>query len=223
MAGTTLDEIPPEEQRRLWVEEYKIIEDLHKHYDTINMSIMALLVAGAIGVWGFVFQQASVVKPTTTFLVEWLTFVILCIWVQYVAIHRTIIVLKLNRAREIERMLGMKQNLIFACRPRLRGQTLELATFFALTIFGFVFSTYFQVGLNNPQITTISAIVANIRSNWTMLHVIRLILSALPCGIAIFWLTRCRTQVVNAMEDYTPRRFKWWFELCGYKKYEPCE
>jgi hypothetical protein len=100
------------------LQEYEVISEMHRHYDNINMSLMAFLVAVVFAVWGIVFQNSQTVRPVMTFIIAWSALVVLSLWLQHMAVHRTIIQMKLRRARKIEQILGMYQNRIFSGFPK---------------------------------------------------------------------------------------------------------
>ena len=122
-----------ENRLRILLTEYEAIERMHSHYDILNMSLMAVVTAGVFTIWGLVTQAAfqsnnPIENPSFVndiSILALVVFFVLSIWIRYMTIHRCIVIHKLNRSHEIERKLGMEQNLIFVT---MRRNSLRLLT-----------------------------------------------------------------------------------------------
>jgi hypothetical protein len=111
----------PENKIKVLLAEYQAIEQMHAHYDVLNMSMTAIITAGILALWGIVIQtafQANSPFENSVFvdsvgILALTVFMALSVWIRYVTIHRCIVIQKLNRSHEIEGVLRMKQNTIF--------------------------------------------------------------------------------------------------------------
>jgi len=196
-----------ENKIKILLAEYQAIEQMHIHFDVLNMSMTAIITAGVLALWGLVIQtafQANLPFENSVFvnsisILSMVIFVVLSVWIRYTTIHRCIVIQKLNRSHEIENTLRMKQNLIFRYNAeRLRapvdsdiakrrpgGHTLELFLYLSLTAIGYVISSIFQW---------------HIRATWTVTsHIIIGFLLISPV-MAILWTTFCKFDVVTTMK-----------------------
>ena len=113
------------------LEEYRAITDLHKHFDIMNLSMTSIIASGVIALWGFMLKEVSHILPIITIMLATIIFFVLTTWLRYTSIHRVIVVRKLTRSVQIEKMLNMYQNRRFSyndpIRSRRRGPGAHMA------------------------------------------------------------------------------------------------
>lgn len=206
----------------LYLEEYKAIEQMHIHYDTINASMTVVVTAGTFALWGIILQTGF---QSPDYPYEDLSFAnsisalaltvlaVLSIWIRYLTIHRCIVIQKLERSHEIERILGMKQNLLFfrnmsslkipeeddsssGWKTKPGGHTLELLLYFFLSFIGIVLASIFQ--WHN-------------RCVWEDVNKILFGILLITPFLSVIWIAFCRLDAIKTISGKVEVGFPWSF------------
>lgn len=192
------------------IEEYKIIAEMHKHFDNMNLSMMSTVIAGVFVLWSVLLNSITS-RPFSWALVvmiNWIVLLILSGWIRYMSIHRGIVVRKLTRAHEIESILNMQQHLMFRDddpikrrRNRPGAHSVELWIYLFLVALGSVVS--FALSVSTISQRGIQAM---------LLILLYLISNILPLVTAMYWAILCRVDVAQIIPFYRlpDNRFMRW-------------
>lgn len=215
------DTLTKEETKiQLLLAEYTAIEQMHAHYDVLNMTMTAAVTAGTLALWGIIvqtsFQSEDAYKSTlyvnniTALAIAMM--LVLGVWVRYLTIHRCIVIKKLRRSHKIEKILGMKQNRIFRGNPnKLRnpgkdtkrldnvrtrpgGHTLELLLYLSLTILGTVIASILQL---------------SVYDQWRLTSILMIGILVIAQISSLFWMARCKLDVVGMIKGKVEMGFPW--------------
>lgn len=134
--------------------EYQAAQDCYLHYDNFPWQVGALLIAGVFVFWGLVIDSSAkweILGPASL-----LVSLLMSVWILYAHHNRQIYLCKLDRARELERELGMEQHRRFKWNESterkykvfgLKGHYLDLVIF-ALASVGGPLLGYLKEGPN---------------------------------------------------------------------------
>jgi hypothetical protein len=208
----------PENKIKILLAEYQAIEQMHAHYDILNMSMTAIITAGILTLWGIVIQTAfqanspldSQVFVNSISVLALTLFFVLSIWIRYTTIHRCIVIQKLNRSHEIENILKMKQNLIFRynaerfrapidsdnAKRRPGGHTLELFLYLSLSTIGGIIAFIFQ---------------CHVWANWAFTSYIIVGSLVISPFMTILWMSFCKFDVITTIKGRVEVGFPWNF------------
>ena len=214
------DNISPSE-RAVLLEEYKVIANMHEHFDNMNLSMMSTIIAGVFVLWGIMLTVSAPWVFVVT--MEILVFLILSGWIRYMSIHRGIVVRKLTRAHEIEEMLDMRQNLIFRDDDKIKrkrhrpgAHSVEIWIFLFLVALGSVVTLCTCLGVTFEGEVPFSEIL---KITLSKLPCILVALAPLPLGA--YWGIVCRVEVAQVIPFYRlpENRFLKWL-LVRVGRYE---
>ena len=200
-------ELTPRVQLQLF--EYDQTQEMYKHYNSINMTLMVFLVTLPVAAWGLLIIGTQGVLAALGSLAPTLSLALVAISsliLHYMSINRRIIQWKCNRLAQLEDDLGLDQHsrFCYSRRERLKvllgpgGQSTEILFYWAVSILG--------------SLLTAQATGTN---GWPWILV-----AAFPLAIVFWWAARCKVLVVSGIEGYVPRRWQEpWLSLGGYKGY----
>ncbi len=197
--------------------EYAAIQQMHAHYDVLNMSMTAVITAGITATWGLVLQaafQAHAPIDNSVFVnsinvLALALFLTLSIWIRYATIHRCIVIVKLNRSYQIERELGMRQDSLFrydagkfsapldencAVKRRPGGHSLELLLYLALSTLGGLTAFTFQLHL---------------QGSWDLRNYILLVLLLTSPLLALLWAGFSKLDALEQLDGKVVVGFPW--------------
>jgi hypothetical protein len=199
--GEKLD-LQVEDDREIMLEEYRAILELHKHFDTMNLSLMSTITAAVFILWGILLGTEGL-HPLFLVSIATVVFGILTTWIRYMSIHRSIIVRKLARASAIEERLGMMQNRLFQYNDEVRiarrrpgAQAAEIGVYWLLTTMGI---GVMVAGCLPPRAGLVSC-----GGGWKALAATWYVIPvALFHGFfALYWGVTCRTVVAEVIPYY---------------------
>lgn len=193
-------------EQAVMFEEYKAITDLHKHFDTMNLSMMSTITAGVFILWGIMLDgRAGSLPPVVLVILAMIVFFVLSTWIRYMSIHRSIVTRKLARACQIEHCCGMSQNSMFQYDNEIRrnrrrpgAHAAELAVYMLLTLLGATVMTFeCLLAAARSSATGLPTLIDLICSNWYLVPV--LLFQGLFAG---YWSILCRVLVIEVIPHY---------------------
>jgi hypothetical protein len=192
-----------EADKAVLLEEYRAIVAMHKHFDTMNLSMMSTITAGVFVLWGIMLGGQNI-SPFFLIILATVVFLVLTTWIRYMSIHRSIIVRKLARASLIEKQLGMKQNLIFQYNDDVRqhrrrpgAHATEIVVYWLLTLLGVGVMFYGCVSSRIDALSSFSQLWNAVEATWFVIpfmvfHIV----------FALYWGVVCRTVVAEVIPYY---------------------
>jgi hypothetical protein len=92
--------------------EYSVTNEAVRHYDNFSWQVGSILIAGIIAYWGLIIGNNEI--NIFTFIITNIFILFLSsLWFLYTFHNRQIYLYKLHRIHELEKLLGMKQNIRF--------------------------------------------------------------------------------------------------------------
>lgn len=152
---TEINSTQENDKTEIFLKEYEATQEMALHYDSMNMQFSTYISAAVFLLWGLVLQIDDIKKASFLIvMVELFTTAILTMWIQYITIHRRIVVMKFDRIHEIEKKYDMLQHRMFRYdeRRRLRGKslrrpgghTIEIILYYVLVGFGVIIALWAQ-------------------------------------------------------------------------------
>ena len=200
-------QLTPRVQLQLF--EYDQTQKMYEHYNSINMTLMLLLITLPVAVWGLLIMGSQGVLAALGPLAPILNVALVAISsliLHYLSINRRIMQWKCNRLEELEDDLLLDQHSRFCYSRRERlevllgpgGQSTEILLYWTVSILGSLLTTQAIAPKGWPWI----------------------LVAAFPLPIVFWWAARCKVLIVSGIESYVPRRWQeQWLGLGGYKGY----
>lgn len=145
-----------EPRRDYLLAEYAAANDAYMHYDAFPWQVGTVLIAGVFVFWGFLLQIPKETVDVLFYPASFLVTIVMSIWILYCDHNRQIYIQKLDRIRDIERLLGFQQHLGWEVKegsePRYQtfgvsGHTLDVTVYLTVCFGGPILGS-FWIGLS---------------------------------------------------------------------------